>query len=100
MKPHRALIHLLVLLLLFVQQAAFAHAISHLGKNAPAKEQLAHSKLCDKCLSFEKVSGATPVGAPAPIAPAPAFQPPRQADYAFVVRTAVVFHGRAPPVFL
>src|SRR5207342_943775 len=64
MKLHRALTSLLILLLLFAQQAAFAHAISHLVKEPPAKEQLAHSKLCDKCVSFEKISGVAPAGVP------------------------------------
>jgi hypothetical protein len=82
MKLHRALTSLLILLLLFAQQAAYAHAISHLGKEAPAKEQLAHSKLCDKCVSFEKISGVLHV------------------DYVFSPRTVAAFHSRAPPFFL
>jgi hypothetical protein len=34
------------------------------GKEPPAKEQLAHSKLCGKCVSFEKISGVAPASVP------------------------------------
>ncbi|HVY05703.1 MAG TPA: hypothetical protein VHB46_06975 [Burkholderiales bacterium] len=97
MKPHRALINLLILLLLFAQQAAYAHAISHLAKEPPAKEQLAHSKLCDKCVSFEKIGGIAPTGAPALLALELQFTQPPHDGHAFVPRTVVVFQGRAPP---
>ena len=40
MKLHRVLNGLLILLLLLAQQAAYAHAITHLAKEPPAKEQL------------------------------------------------------------
>ena len=100
MKLHRALIKALILLLLFAQHAAFAHAISHLGKEPPAKEQLAHSKLCDKCVGFEKISGVAPSSPPALLALELFFTQPAQARYAFTPRTVVVFHGRGPPVSL
>ncbi len=100
MKLHRVLIKALILLLLFAQHAAFAHAISHLGKEPPAKEQLAHSKLCDKCVSFEKISGVAPTSPPALLALELLYTQPSQAYYAFTPRTVVVFHGRGPPAFL
>ena len=100
MKLYRALTSLLILLLLFAQQAAYAHAISHLGKEAPAKEQLADSKLCDKCVSFEKISGFAPASVPAVFLPGFVFTQPLQADYFFSPRTVAAFHSRAPPVFL
>jgi hypothetical protein len=100
MKLHRALIKALILLLLFAQQAAFAHAISHIGKQPPANEQLAHSKLCDKCVSFEKISGVAPTSPPPLLALQLVFTPPSQASRAFTPRTVVVFQGRGPPVFL
>jgi hypothetical protein len=100
MKPHRTIIGLLILLLLFAQQAAYAHAISHLGKDAPAKEQLAHSKLCDKCVSFEKISGIAPTSVPVLVSLDLAFVQALQAKYVFCPRTTAVFHSRAPPHFL
>lgn len=100
MKPHRALTSLVILLLLFAQQAAYAHAISHLGKEAPAKEQLAHSKLCNKCASFEKISGVAPASVPALVSLELLFVQPPQADYVFSPRSVAAFHSRAPPVFL
>jgi hypothetical protein len=100
MKLHRALTSLLILLLLFAQQAAYAHAISHLGKEPPANEQLAHSKLCDKCVGFEKISGVAPAGVPVLFSLVLVFAQPLDADYAFSPRTVAAFQSRAPPVFL
>ena len=100
MKLYRVLAGLLILLLLFAQQAAYAHAVSHLGKEAPAKDQLAHLKLCDKCVSFEKISGVAPASTVAIFLPGSVFTQPLQADYVFSPRTVVAFHSRAPPVFL
>ncbi|MEO8159459.1 MAG: hypothetical protein ABI648_16800 [Betaproteobacteria bacterium] len=100
MKLHRVLNGLLILLLLFAQQAAYAHAITHLGKNAPAKEQLAHSKLCDKCVSFEKISGVAPTSVPVIVSIDLFFAQPLHADYVFSPRTVAAFHSRAPPFFL
>ncbi|MEO8007164.1 MAG: hypothetical protein ABI728_01395 [Betaproteobacteria bacterium] len=100
MKLHRALNTTLTLLLLFAQQAAYAHAVSHLGKEPPGKEQLAHSKLCDKCVSFEKISGVAIASIPALLSLQLHFAQPPQADYGFSPRTLTAFHSRAPPVFL
>jgi hypothetical protein len=100
MKLHRALTSLLILLLLFAQQAAYAHAISHLGKEPPAKEQLAHSKLCDKCVSFEKISAVAPAGVPVLLSLEVFFAQPPHSDYVFSPRTVAAFHSRAPPFFL
>ena len=100
MKSHRILTSLLMLLVLFAQQAAYAHAISHIGREAPAKEQLAHSKLCDKCVSFEKVSGVAPSSVPVLVALDLPFARPLAPDYVFSPRTVAAFHSRAPPFFL
>jgi hypothetical protein len=100
MKLHRALTSLLILLLLFAQQAAYAHAISHLGKETPAKEQFAHSKLCDKCVSFEKISGVAPAAVPILVSLSLLFLQPLHADYVFSPRTVAAFNSRAPPLFL
>src|ERR1700704_1345410 len=94
MKLHRILNSLLVVLLLFAQQAAYAHAISHLGKE-PSKEQLAHSKLCDKCVGFEKISGVAPAALPAVLSLELIFARPLRADYGFSPRTVTSFHSRA-----
>ena len=100
MRLPRALTSLLILLLLFAQQAAYAHAISHLGKDAPAKEQLAHSKLCGKCVSFEKISGVAPAGHSGLLSLDLFFAQPQHVDYGFSPRTVAAFHSRAPPFFL
>ena len=100
MKPHRVLNCLLILLVLFAQHAAYAHAISHLGKEPPAKEQLAHSKLCDKCVSFEKISGLAPTSVPVLVSLDLLFAQPLSVDYVFSPRKVAAFHSRAPPFSL
>jgi len=97
MKFHRALNGLLILLLLYAQQAAYAHAISHLGREAPVNEQLAHSKLCDKCLSFEKIAGMGPASVPVLAGLELQFFRQSQPVYGFTARTTTAFHSRAPP---
>ncbi len=98
MKPHRALIKLLIVLLLFAQQGAFAHAVTHLGnKGTPGTEQFAHSKVCDRCASFEKISGAAPVSASTLLVLDAPFVQVLPVDYSFLPRTVTVFQGRAPP---
>lgn len=100
MRLHRILNAVVIMLLLYAQQAAYAHAVSHLGKEAPAKEQLAHSKLCDKCLSFEKIAGMAPASVPMLAGPELRFAERSQHEYRFAARTIAVFHSRAPPYFL
>jgi len=100
MKLQRLLNSLLILLLLFAQQAAYAHAITHLGKEPPAKEQLAHSKLCDKCVSFEKISGVAPTSVPILVSLDLLFAQPPQPDYVFSPRAVAAFRSRAPPFSL
>jgi len=100
MKLHRVLNSLLILLLLCAQQAAYAHAVSHLGKEPPAKEQLAHSKLCGKCVSFEKISGVAPASVPVFVSLDLLFAQPLHVDYVFVPRSIAAFHSRAPPAYL
>lgn len=89
---------LLTAALLFAQHAAFAHVLSHAGETVPAKEQLAHAKLCGKCASFEKFSGAlAAVNSALPALDAPHTRPTPQAHHHHP-RTVVGFHSRAPPV--
>lgn len=97
MKRHRFLNGMLILLLLFAQQAAYAHAVSHLGKEPPAKERLAHSKLCDKCVSFEKLSGIAPASVPVLVSREVSFVRPLPAGYSFLPHAVAAFHSRAPP---
>jgi len=100
MKLRRLLFGLLTLLLLSAQQTALAHGVTHTGKPPPAKEQLAHSKLCGKCVSFEKLGHAVPGTAPAILPLVPVFQQPVGARYFFRPRQVAAFHSRAPPVLL
>jgi hypothetical protein len=100
MKLRRALVILLSLLLLAAQQAALAHGVAHSGKRPPAKEQLAHSNLCGKCVSFEKLGYAVPGSAAAFVPLDLIFQQPVGAGYFFRPRQVAAFLSRAPPVLL
>jgi hypothetical protein len=100
MKPRRLLIGLLTFLLLFAQQAAYAHAAGHLGKEPPPKEQLGHAQLCGKCVSFEKLSAAAPAWAAQLDSLPCAYERPAEATRAFRPLAVVAFHSRAPPVLL
>jgi hypothetical protein len=99
MKLQRILLALLTSLLLFAQQAAYAHAVSHLGKEPPPKEQLGHAQLCGKCVSFEKLSSAAPAGAAPPLLLPVVFAQPAEQELFFRPVTVAAFNSRAPPVF-
>ena len=56
----RFLSFLLPAILLFAQQAAFAHLASHVtGETPNPKSALVHDKLCGSCLTVEKLTNAT-----------------------------------------
>jgi len=61
----RTLVQLLLLILLVTQQAAYAHAVTHLAKSGADKELPNRNKACDSCASFDKLSGAAPLSLPA-----------------------------------
>jgi hypothetical protein len=99
MKPQRLFLALLAALLLFAQQAAYAHAVSHLaGGEPPPKEQLGHAQLCGKCISFEKLSAAAPTSLAAPVSLPLHFAQPVDVVRVFRPATVAAFQSRAPPV--
>lgn len=98
MKLQRILLALLTFLLLFAQQAGYAHAVSHLGKEPPPKEQLGHAQLCGKCVSFEKLSAAAPANVAPLLSLSVVFAQPADQDVFFRPVTVVAFNSRAPPV--
>jgi hypothetical protein len=102
MKLRRHLFGLLTLLLLSAQQAGLAHGVTHTGNPAPApaKEQIAHSTLCGKCVSFENLAHAAPGGSPAVLPLDLIFQQPVDPRYFFHPYQVAAFHSRAPPVLL
>ena len=98
MKLQRYLLALLTFLLLFAQQAAYAHAVSHLGKEPPPKEQLGHAQLCGKCVNFEKLSSAAPAGVAALLLLSAVFAQPSESGQSFRPVAVAAFNSRAPPV--
>jgi hypothetical protein len=63
----RTLTHILLTLALLVgQQAAFAHAATHLAGKLPTQDkQLPHSKACDQCVQGAQLGAALLDTAPA-----------------------------------
>ena len=55
--------------LLFAQQGAALHALSHLADSVPAQSQqekhLPHSPACDKCVVYAGIGSAAPSSPPA-----------------------------------
>lgn len=98
MKPQRLFVALVAALLLFAQQAAYAHAVSHLGGEPPTKDQLGHAQLCGKCVGFDKLSAAAPVGVAPLVSLTLHFAQPVQVERSFRPVTVVAFNSRAPPV--
>ena len=90
-------------LLLFAQQGAYTHALSHLAAPAPAQHQpdkdLPHSPACDKCVVYGEIGGALH-SVPLVFASTPAtFSQPSAAPYEHFPRTPRVYSTRAPPRF-
>ena len=54
--------------LLFAQQGAALHALSHLADSVPAQSQqekhLPHSPACDKCVAYAGIGSAAPSSPP------------------------------------
>ncbi len=92
---------LLALTLLFAQQGAAMHALSHLGEALPAHSQqdkkLPHSPACDKCVVYAGVGGAVAASklvipsATVHVPPVAAIQP------ALPSQPARPYQARAPP---
>lgn len=92
---------LLAFALLFAQQGAAIHALSHLNEPVPTHsqqdKQLPHSPACDKCVVYAGVGTALASSAlamPAAVAHIPhlALTPP-----ALLLRPAPLYLARAPP---
>lgn len=93
---------LLAFALLFAQQGAAIHALSHLNEPTHSQQdkQLPHSPACDKCVVYAGVGTALAPGAlamPAAVAHIPhlALTPP-----ALLSRPAPLYLARAPPALV
>ncbi len=93
---------LLAFVLLFAQQVAVLHALSHTF-TSPATQQeqdLPSAKTCSQCLALAEIQGAVPA-TPTPFVVARAgFVAAVFVPFSFLPQTALGFSARAPPVFL
>ena len=89
--------------LLFAQQGALAHGISHfMSGEAPLQQDkpLPHSKVCDKCIAYAGINGALHSDSPIILlhdADAGLFG---SVAHCFLSTSFLAFSSRAPPVFL
>jgi hypothetical protein len=97
MTATRILPLLLASTLLLGQQAAFAHALSHVDPGAPSKEGLVHASQCAKCSTFGQLSSVVPASATIDLVHSACSQR-IVAVYCDVARlTVTAFRSRAPP---
>jgi hypothetical protein len=93
---------LLAFLVLFAQERAAVHPLSHLSKPLPAPGQpgkhLPHSHVCEQCVALAPLGGALP-SVPLAIEPQPAVTPPAPpiAPRTTVCRLRRPYFSRAPP---
>ncbi len=98
MTASRTLPLLLALTLLFAQQAAQAHELSHLGPDTP-KDGISHTTLCAKCSTFGQLSSIVPTGVVISFDPTASALLLTTVDFRSVRRTTTAFQSRAPPSF-
>jgi len=110
MRFRRTLLLLLAYCLLFSQQAALAHGITHIQVGDPGHSVVTrpvvqsigldhHDDFCIECLAFAQVTGAAP-GAAIHVAVAPpvAIAPPVAAMCRIDAAPFLYFQARAPPI--
>ena len=92
-----------VLALLFAQQGALAHSVSHfLSDEAPSQQDkpLPNSKVCDKCLAYTGISGALHSDSPVIVLHDINDGLFATVAHCFLSLSFLAFSSRAPPVFL
>ncbi len=95
---------LLPLLLLFAQQQALVHELSHYSKALEQAQsqhkQLPESKSCEKCVVFAHIAGAVHSEAPQLFTPKFTYELPQYLQVASIATDNVSPRSRGPPVFL
>ncbi len=103
-RSHLLLFLLLAFALLFAQQGAAIHALSHLSEPQPTSsqqdKQLPHSPACDKCVVYAGVG--TALASSALAMPAAVARIPQLAliPSALLSQPARLYHARAPPALV
>lgn len=95
---------LLPLLLLFAQQEALVHELSHAGEalaqiQSPGK-QVPQSKACEKCVVFAHIASAVHSDAPQLVTPSLSYDHPQQVQVASIAADIPSPRSRGPPLFL
>ena len=97
MTARRSLPILLALALLFAQQAAVVHALSHLDPGTQPKDGLVHTTLCAKCSTFGQLSSVLPPSVTIDLDRPSSAPQISAADRSIARRTVTAFRSRAPP---
>jgi hypothetical protein len=97
MTARRSLPILLILALLFAQQAGQAHALSHLELDS-LKDGVSHTTLCAKCATFGQLSSFVPATDSLTLDAPSHVSLHTIVSCSSVRRTATAFQSRAPPL--
>jgi len=91
----------LALFLLFAQQGAALHALSHLADDMPAQSQqgkhLPHSPVCDKCVAYAGIASAAPFSPPVFTAQETTFILAAMLSLLFFSVSRFSYRSRGPP---
>lgn len=88
---------LLVFALLFVQQGAIAHGISHVLAEQSQDRSLPHDQHCELCAAYAQVGSALGSDSIQFDLPPPAFEAQHEHDVALPAIPFAAFAARAPP---
>ncbi|MDD5240988.1 MAG: hypothetical protein PHG47_04590 [Sulfuricella sp.] len=92
---------LLAFSLLFAQQGAAVHALSHLADGVPAESQQdkhqSHSPACDKCVAYAGIGSAAPSSPPLFAASETTFILAAVLSLLFFSASRFSYRSRAPP---
>jgi hypothetical protein len=89
---------LLSLLLVFAQQGAVAHEISHYGDGqSQGSKQSPADKFCEKCLTFAQIAGAVHAEPPVLALALLTYDYIPQAPAAVIAAEAPAYRSRDPP---
>lgn len=102
--PLRLLLHVwLVLLLVFAQQEAIGHALSHLGDPVQQEQErhgdkgTTHHPSCERCIELSGLGAAATANPPALSLSAAVFAPPPAIQPAFRSWACAAYLSRGPP---
>jgi len=94
------LVWLFPVALLLAQAGGLAHGVAHALSDAPTKDRIVASGICDQCASFAKLAHVAVDLRMVGVLPPTTVAISREAAYGYVARAVVPYLSRGPPVLL